>query len=134
MMTIVRKETSSNMYLELGKNTENVLGAIRSGYGGIFANGALADRRFYPFIKPLPEDESLGIPAPKEVVRVENSQEVILRKEEAPNFVLIPLLMLQALSNLSGAPDRLRYEQLLSDSSGDTERLRENKDRSSIVI
>lgn len=52
------------MYLKLNKNTESILKAIRQGYGGVFEDGALADRRQHENLHVLQADESLGIPQP----------------------------------------------------------------------
>ncbi len=96
------------MHIELNKDTENVIGAVRSGYGGVFQDGVVADRRWHPFIQPLAENPELGIPAPKDVTAFEfkegSVKAIKLLKTETTNYVVVPVLMLQALLHHSIEP------------------------------
>jgi hypothetical protein len=55
------------LYLHLTDATEKVLEAIRAGYGGVFEDGAVCDRRDHPNTRPLAACPPLGVPEPQKV-------------------------------------------------------------------
>lgn len=47
---------------------DKLIQAIREGYVGILSDGKLVDRRDFPEARPIPKNEMLGVPEPKEVL------------------------------------------------------------------
>jgi hypothetical protein len=49
------------------ENLEKVHAAIHSGYAGVMSNGNIVDRREYPEAVPIPRNDLLDVPEPKQI-------------------------------------------------------------------